>query len=318
MENNKKYRGLSQEFISAWNKSELKDFYEKHKEELYIGIRVGYINLYYKGASISKIKYSSKTKKFHYEIANRYLDIDNKKGRQQITLDDLKYNYEKIKENVSIIQTDEKIAQQLIAQYINENNFEWQCIDIEYEKKNQSGRFGRFDIIAVTRQKPYKTALIELKYGSKAIGGSNGICKHAEDFLLFVGENNDLKEELCSVMNSYRSLVSSSHPEVSVEDFNNNADIYFMILANNLDDNLVNQTKRYLLDYVAGASTKSFQKLITDKKYEDKLKNFDPIFLFSDVCLTNNRNELNIDDLTGFDRYKLMKSSNRLEDLKKF
>ena len=315
MENNVKYRGLSEKFITAWDESELKDFYEEHKNELFIGIRDEYINIYYKCASISKISLTSNG--FKYEIANRYLNCDAEKGRQTITFDCLKSEYNQIKKNVDHIQSAEKISQQIFAQNINKNkNSKWQCIDIEYVKDGQAGRF---DIIAVTKQKPYKTALIELKYDSGAIGGNNGICKHAEDFLLFADENRFetyLKKELCSIINSYRKLVSSSKPLVSVEDFNKNADIYFVILANQ-NNKLLAQTKRYLFDNLKDDSTKNFQKLIKDKQYEKKLEKFDPIFLFSDVCLLDKK-ELNIDDLIGFDKYKLIKSSNQLEDLAKF
>ncbi|MDE6658578.1 MAG: hypothetical protein K2K01_00495, partial [Eubacterium sp.] len=244
--NKGEYRELSKNFTEAWQKSELKDFYEEHKEELYIGIRGGYINLYYKGASISKIEYKSKLKKFDCTIAKRYLyGKDSERGRQRIAIKDLREKYDDIKKNVDIIQTDEKVAQQLIVQSINANNSEWQCVDMEYAKNEQAGRF---DIIAVTKKKPYKVALIELKYDSKAIGGTNGICKHAEDFLEFVDKNKfeHLKHEIPHMISSYRKLVSASQPEVLEEEFcDAKPYICFMILANN-NNNLLKQTKRYL------------------------------------------------------------------------
>ena len=54
MSNGKNVRSLSDKFISEWNNSEIKDFYEAHKDELFIGIRDNYINLYYNNTSFEK------------------------------------------------------------------------------------------------------------------------------------------------------------------------------------------------------------------------------------------------------------------------
>lgn len=319
MSNGKNVRSLSDKFISEWNNSEIKDFYEAHKDELFIGIRDNYINLYYKCASISKIEYQPKFKKFSFEIANKYLERNNKSGRQKITFEELKSRYDSIKDNIDKIQTKEKISQQILAQNINKNNnSKWRIIDIEYVKAEQEGRF---DIIAITKENPYKVALIELKYGSNAIGGDSGIRKHAEDFLSFIDENRFqkyLKAEICSIVNDYRKLASSPLPQIAEENICDKPDIYFVILANNKNNDLVEMTKRYLFDDAKRASKNNFEKKVRDKKYEEKLKNFNPIFLFSESCLMNNNNQLDIKDFTDFDRYKIEKKSNGSSDLKKF
>lgn len=319
MSNGKNVRSLSDKFISEWNNSEIKDFYEAHKDELFIGIRDNYINLYYKCASISKIEYQPKFKKFSFEIASKYLDSDNKSGRQKITFEELKSRYDSIKDNIDKMQTNEKISQQILAQNINKNkNSKWRIIDIEYVKAEQEGRF---DIIAITKEKPYKVALIELKYGSNAIGGDSGIRKHAEDFLSFIDENRFqkyLKTEICSIVNDYRKLTSSPLPQIAEENICDKPDIYFVILANNKNNDLVEMTKRYLFEDAKRASKKNFEKEVKEKKCEEKLKNFNPIFLFSESCLMNSNSQLDINDFTDFDRYKIEKKSNGSSDLKKF
>lgn len=52
-------RGISENFADAFKKSQLYQLYEKHKDELLIGIRNDYLNLYYNCDSIAKIEYKN-------------------------------------------------------------------------------------------------------------------------------------------------------------------------------------------------------------------------------------------------------------------
>jgi len=80
---------------------------------------------------------------------------------------------------------------------LNNRNSNWFCIDVEYVKafqnkkeKDKADFNGRFDIIAISKKKPHKIALIELKkYGNRTIGGNSGIYKHVEDFAKFYEKN---------------------------------------------------------------------------------------------------------------------------------
>jgi len=62
---------------------------------------------------------------------------------------------------------------------------------MEYSKqrknKEDGENSGRFDIIAVSVEKPHKVVLIELKVGSGAISGESGLYKHADDWMKFLG-----------------------------------------------------------------------------------------------------------------------------------
>ena len=65
---------------------------------------------------------------------------------------------------------------------------EWYCTDVEWRRPADAEHLdfnARFDIIAITKKSPYRIAIIELKYGRKAVGGDSGIRKHIEVFYLF-------------------------------------------------------------------------------------------------------------------------------------
>lgn len=302
-------RELNDKIINKWQTSKVKDFYEDNKDELFIGIRHNYINLYYHGASISRIE-SSRTG-LRFKIANKYLNHENESGYQEISLENLKSKYNDIKQNINkYFSSSEKKAQQILVLNNNRNlKSNWYCIDIEYIKKRSSRQeklFGRFDIIAVTRQKPYRTALIELKYGVGAIDGNSGVSKHAQDYFQFI-ENNEfelgLKSEICSMINSYRRLVNSVLPEVSLDDFVSEPEIYFIAL-NNQDDNVLKKMQRFLLDSDVKSSNNNFQKWAKKENISsEKLEKFNPIFLFSDACLSQDNN-LDIFDIIDHNKYK--------------
>lgn len=52
-------RGISEDVAEAFKKCELYRLYEKHKDELYIGVRNNCLNLYYNCDSIAKITYTN-------------------------------------------------------------------------------------------------------------------------------------------------------------------------------------------------------------------------------------------------------------------
>ena len=73
--NNRKItRGISTEFAEAFKRCELYALYQEHKDELFIGVRNDYLNLYYNCDRIAKIKYKKRDKKIDCEIDKYYLD----------------------------------------------------------------------------------------------------------------------------------------------------------------------------------------------------------------------------------------------------
>lgn len=302
-------RGLKDSFFDKWDSSKLKEFYVEHQDELFLGIRLNYINLYYKGNSICKVEERSArySDPFRYTIANKYLDPKISSGSTKITADDLIAKYNTIKQNIdnpnNKLTLNEKIAQQLLIRNNNRNtDSDWYCVDMEYIKKrnnNTEKLFGRFDIIAVSKEKPYRTALIELKYGTGAIGGNSGVCKHTKDYFMFTDKNEfetNLKGEICSIINSYRRLVSSPFEKVFEEDFCPKPEIYFIAL-DNIEDQVRKKMQRYLLN-IPSCSTKNFEKWVREEKIpKEKFKFFNPVFLFSDLSLSSDGSELHINNI---------------------
>jgi hypothetical protein len=184
-------RGIDKKFAEEFKKSKLFTFYKDHKDELFIGVRNNYLNLYYNCDSIVKIEY--KRGKISCEIDKYYLDGHHyigKNKRAKITPCEICENYDTIKHNIENRSTPEKKAQ---ARLVNLNNAnkksKWFCLDVEWAKafENEQRRIAadfnaRFDIIAISKETPHTVALIELKYGRKAIGGNCGIYTHIETF----------------------------------------------------------------------------------------------------------------------------------------
>ena len=177
-------RGISKDFAKAFKLSELYELYGKHKDELFIGVRNNYINLYYNCDSIAKIKYTNGS--ISCEIDKYYLDgkhynSKEKEKRYKIEPVQICEQYEEIKKISDSNKNSEKKAQSKLALLNNGNkNSNWFCIDVEYVKqfkdkyeKQMADFNGRFDIIALSKNKPHRVALIELKYGNGAIGGNS-------------------------------------------------------------------------------------------------------------------------------------------------
>ena len=203
-------RGISPKLISAFKNSELYKL-SKDSPKILACIRDNAIGLYYNADRVAMISLDNQRKlqcKINsYYISDYYL-YKNKRtpGKEEThTPKSICDSFEKIKRNSEKRSTPEKKAQQALFYANNSNpNSKWICLDIEYKQsqKAQGGLTdpftGRFDIIALSKAKPYRIAIIELKYNKKSIGGDSGVVKHLRDFYKF---NNDkcisnLKEEI--------------------------------------------------------------------------------------------------------------------------
>lgn len=212
-------RRITKAFAEAFKKCELYPLYEKYKDELFIGVRNNYLNLYYNCDSIAKITYTNGS--ISCEIDKYYIDGKHyktgKEKRCRVEAIQIIELYENIKKHSNTKPTPEKKVQSKLV-LLNNGNKEskWFCIDIEYVKqfnnikeKKEADFNGRFDIIALSKVKPHRVALIELKYGSGAIGGNSGIYKHVEDFSKFCDKGffeGHLKEEMINIIKSQKEL----------------------------------------------------------------------------------------------------------------
>ena len=115
-------RGISKEFAEAFINCALFSLYQRHRDDLIIGVRNHYLSLYYNCDSIAKIEYT----KGHItcKIDKYYPEGHHYKGKdkmQKMDPADVCANYETIKANSLRKSTDEKKAQSKLY-LLNNNN----------------------------------------------------------------------------------------------------------------------------------------------------------------------------------------------------
>lgn len=254
-------RGLKGEKLEAFGRTCWYQFYKENeeKDELFLGIRNNYVNIYYKGMNIAKIG-GGFTKA---QISNKYLGIE-KEGYKSITCEELKKYYADIKKYIIAHVNDQKkrekeVQQQLMINNNNNKKSNWICIDMEYDKqrknKEDGEKSGRFDIIAVHKEKPYRVALIELKVGASAISGKSGILKHAKDWKKVIKEkmyDKTLKKEIVDIINNKYCLDKGNYETkpCTEADLETKPEFYFLICSGEENDieKIKNEVRKYLWD----------------------------------------------------------------------
>ena len=170
MKDRNSFRGTSidEDFAEAFKDSKFyTDIFDNHRNEIIIGVRDSSINLYYNCDSIASIGVGNPKQ---CRIDNYYTDRE----KEYLTEDEIVHYYDRIRANSDRRNKFEKQAQERL--FIDNNNntaSEWYCIDVEYTKSlkgKECAEDWRFDIIAISKEKPFRVALIELKYGFTAIG----------------------------------------------------------------------------------------------------------------------------------------------------
>lgn len=308
-------RGIKKEFADAFKNCDLYPLYEQHKDELFIGVRNNYLNLYYNCDSIAKVTYTRG--KIHCEINRYYLkgvldDSIENKGTQKVTPDYIVKNYDTIKSNSNKRTNDERKAQSKLVLMNNANReSNWFCIDVEYIKqykniieRDEANLNGRFDIIALSKSKPHKVALIELKYGTKSIGGESGIFKHVGDFVKFKEKGffeSHLKGEIIEIIKSQVDIGIQVPFQLPTEIDFLLPEFYFITLNNN-PEKVNGSTPKQMMgarlfkDKKKWNSKKKSTKECVEDSFGDitkKENSFHATFLFSKATLEN----LNITDI---------------------
>jgi hypothetical protein len=229
-------------FDSDVCKSNVEEIIEAVRDDgelIFLPRRKGHLNVYYLGTVILDFDGKSFTFNRNYlkylpqDVANRFPsdgkfpDFKSWRGK----LADMKSAMES--RNMS---KREKRAQQNIVQAVNGNRDSEYCLlDMEYDYPGI--RYGRFDMIAVSKERvngKHKIAIIELKYGTKAFGGSAGIVEHARNLSRYIfgdadaiGEDtvhtrlSDLSSELASmsaVCNRFALPPAPYFPTLKAED----------------------------------------------------------------------------------------------------
>jgi hypothetical protein len=317
-------RGISKEFAAAFQKCELFSLFTKHKDELFVGVRNNYVNLYYNCDSIARVYYKiprrEKNKRIVCEIDKYYIDGIHYTGKDKITKitpSEICKNYDIIKCNSDKKSTDEKKAQSKLV-LLNNNNpdSKWFCMDIEWIKafenqhqKDKADFNGRFDIIAISKNNPHKVALIELKYGSSAIGGESGIYKHIEDFNKFQNKNyfDEMKQEIVDIIKSQKMLGIKVPNECSNIKADEIEEYQFSVITlnNNPDKEDGSTPQQTMAGYLFKDKRWGCKRLTTkSKKVEDKFgdvtkqgNQIEVSFLFSKQTLEN----ISINDIINGD-----------------
>ena len=290
-------RGLSPAFIRAFVTNDLFTMYEANRDDLFLGIRNEYINIYYNGANVCKVKYNEKRGTFSCETAKKYLYGEGEYGKnayETVMPEDIQRKFEKIKKNIETIHSppERAVQQQLIIKNNANEKSKWFCIDIEYvRQRNNNGEkaYGRFDTIAITKVKPHRVALIELKYGKNAIGPSSGVLKHSQDYIAFIEHGEYAKHLSYEIVDIVKSLRELKICPITINDKSDLAEapeFYFITLDNDRNEPR-NTMRRYVLSDVDGASIHNVQKVEKINITGPNEKGFTPIFLFSDNKLGN-------------------------------
>lgn len=286
------HRGLTDpDFITKLKNSKFLLEVENNKN-LVVGIRDEYINIYHNCDSLAKIEF--KKGEIKTSVGGYYV---GKKGTQIISEDEWAKNLDTLIANSELRNTNEKKAQSQLFIKNNQNpDALYFCIDLEYTKTSENWRF---DIIAIEKAFPHNVALIELKYGSKSLGGKSGIRKHIIDYYEFHKENkySQLKTELIDIIKSLSVLGIDIPDEIrglKSEDLAHTPTYYFITLDNN------GETPRHATAQMSMSGYLFTNKLWGCKRLSDSVKDegdcyslirndktFNPTFLFSDVTLDN-------------------------------
>jgi hypothetical protein len=250
-------RQLSDSFISDLKSGTLKDilFYVQNDNTLDLEIREGYVNIYYRGGNILRIKeISLNNYQFHFD--SEYFSVAKFLSvallEKYKTMGDWINYFPLMKQAMdfyfSKFTKEEREYQQLVVRDNNyssvANGTDFFIVDIEYDNHKNA----RFDLIAVEwvseaskrkLNKNYKPKLyvIEMKYGHGALTGSAGIKKHLDDFHKFIADTTgveEFKNEMLNVFKQKRDLglipcLSSIGNSNEITKFDDSIEIAFLI-----------------------------------------------------------------------------------------
>lgn len=294
-----KTRKISIELAEAFRQSELYKLYREHEDELFIGVRNNYLNLYYNCDSIARIEYKKRKKKLECVIDRYYLDgkhynVKDKNKRDKIDPKEIYRQYEIIKTHSDDRDVKEFKAQSKLVLLNNQNlDSNWFCIDIEYvkpfnsiEAKEKANFRARFDIIALSKKKPHRVALIELKYGGGSIGGESGIYKHVGDFDNFLQKGyfeEHLKHDIIGIVESQKNLgIHLPFESFKESDLMQEPEFYFIVLNNNAKNERASTPKQTLAGYLFKEErwgTKKLAKKSVEEEFGDITEKDNKLFV---------------------------------------
>lgn len=252
-------RHIDDKLIRKFKASDLYQLVQK--ENLLACIRDNAIGIYYNSDRVAKVSLSKEELKC--EVSSYYLSdfytTGIHKPSETLTVSDCEIvdNIETIIENSKVRETPEKKAQQHLIHLNNANeDSDWYCFDIEYRqstnKQNDIPLFdGRFDILAISKQRPHRVAVIELKYGEGAIGGKSGIVKHIMDFRNFQNSKScihNFEVEVPAMLKNLREIGYNVPSSLAAGDIQINDKIEFIVICLYEDESPRGTVGGYLFD----------------------------------------------------------------------
>jgi hypothetical protein len=218
-------RNLSENFLDDLRNGLLKPLLERIRQDntLMLAIREGYINIYYRGGNILRLKehsegrykpaFDSEYNKFGKIIPDLPKDIEHPNDLR-IWIESFSRLKEIMDFYFSKYPKPEREFQQLVARENNDstisNESEYFISDIEFVDSHLGARF---DILAIRwlakeRKKGSncKAAFVEMKYGDGALKGSGGLLKHLKDIDDFIVDEDRYKDLLLSMKSQFNQL----------------------------------------------------------------------------------------------------------------
>jgi hypothetical protein len=193
--------------------------YVRQDDTLFLAIREDYINIYYRGGNLLKLRVRSGGYKAFFD--SNYLqdksvklppDFITNSGEISAWLKTIPVLKHEMDVFFSKHPKPEREFQQLVARENNyssvSNSTDYFIVDIEYARNN-----ARFDMLAIkwlsesgARKKTdsCRLAFIEMKYGDGALNGKAGIQKHIEDIEKITKEEMDCIK--ASAVNCFEQL----------------------------------------------------------------------------------------------------------------
>jgi len=233
------------------------------KNKFWMGMRIkNTAMIYYMGGKILEI---SPTGLLSFD--NNYIEKEERNNFPPNFNDvnDWLSKKEKIKEAVYKHQLGEreKVVQQEIMINNNKNGLsDWFLVDMEYSSVKNAKKYGRFDMIALSREKnergKHTIGIIELKAGIGAIDGvkakrdsndkkiiigvkerGSGIDGHIKKVYDFLYDSNantnleNLRKEIATIISNYHDLgLNYSMPKINEEDISSEPqDVKFIIMC---------------------------------------------------------------------------------------
>ena len=256
-------RGLSREFLDDLLHGPLTPLLDRVKADdtLHLAIRNEYVNVYYRGGSLMRVgrDWSERRQSASYPVRfdERYFTREAPRGfaslpkriRDEGDCLDWVQMLGALKQEMDLDFAEhpklEREYQQLVARSNNRRHAatatDYFIIDIEYAEGE-----GRFDMIAARwessgasrKSRQARLALIEMKYGDGAVGGTAGIAKHLRDMNAFAFDPTlvaRIRREAIDMFEQQLEL-QTMHAPHSIKEFSDESPEYILFLMDHDPD----------------------------------------------------------------------------------